>query len=262
MTTTLVTGGTGLLGRALLTRLAETGTELRALSRQEQPPGDGVDWRVCDLHTGAGLAKALDGVDTVVHCASEPDVPGADVETTRTLIDAALAAGRPHIVYISIVGIDDIPMQYYRDKRCCERMIRESGLPWTTLRTTQFHQFIARLVERFAKMPTPVVLVPKGTCQPVDVHDVADRLAALAAAEPAGRVTDLGGPQVFTIAELARDELRLRGGHRPVLSTWVPGKVGGALAHGHLTTPAHAGGTLTWREYVGARRALRSTHAG
>ncbi|MEV0644349.1 SDR family oxidoreductase [Phytomonospora sp. NPDC050363] len=256
MTTILVTGGTGLLGRSLLDRLKPTGARLRALSRQDRPDADGVTWRVCDLHSGAGLAEALDGVDVIVHCASEPEVPGADVETTRTLIDAAVEAATPHFVYISIVGIDDIPYRYYKDKRCCERMIRESGLPWTTLRTTQFHQFVASLVDRVAKLPTPIMLVPKGTCQPVDVDDVASRLAELAQGSPAGRVDDLGGPQIFSLARVVRDEMRRRGSHRPVVSTWFPGKMGAAIAAGHFTTPAHAGGTVTWGQYVGDNRAL------
>jgi len=256
MTTILVTGGTGLLGRSLLERLEQPGVELRALSRQAREDTDGVSWYVCDLHTGEGLAQALDGVDVVVHCASEPEVPGADVESNRTLIDAAAEAGDAHIVYISIVGIDDIPYRYYRDKRCCERMVRESGLPWTTLRTTQFHQFVATLVERVAKLPVPIMVVPRGTCQPVDVDDVAARLAELALGEPAGRVDDLGGPQIFSLARVVRDEMRRRGSHRPVVSTWFPGKVGAAIASGACTTPAHAGGTVTWGQYVGARRGL------
>ncbi|HEY1175371.1 MAG TPA: NAD-dependent epimerase/dehydratase family protein, partial [Phytomonospora sp.] len=99
-------------------------------------------------------------------------------------------------------------------------------------------------------------VVPRGTCQPVDVADVATRLADLALAAPAGRVDDLGGPQIFSLARVVRDEMRRRGSHRPVVSTWVPGKLGAAIAAGHCTTPAHAGGTVTWAQYVGGRGGL------
>lgn len=260
MTTILVTGATGLLGSALLDRL-DGAAELRALSRRAHDADPRATWYASDLHTGAGLARALDGVDVVVHCASEPDVPGADVETTRTLVDAAEAAGVAHFVFVSIVGIDEIPMQYYKDKRCCERMVRESEVPSTTLRATQFHQFIPRLVDRFADLPTPVVVVPRGTCQPVDVDEVAARIAELALGEPAGRVADMGGPQVLSIAELARAELRARGAKRPVVSSWMPGKLGAAYAAGCLTTPENACGGRTWGEYVGAKSDLGSGHA-
>jgi uncharacterized protein YbjT (DUF2867 family) len=176
----LVTGGTGTLGRAVVARLPGA----RVLSRR---PGPGH--AVGDLMTGAGLAAALSGVDTVIHCATS--LRRHDVLHARRLLDAC--RGGPHIVYVSIVGIEDIPLPYYRTKLAVERMIAESGLPWTVLRATQFHDLMLRLctLQRWS----PALFVPAGArFQPVDVRDVAERLVSLR--RPAGREPDFGGPEV------------------------------------------------------------------
>jgi uncharacterized protein YbjT (DUF2867 family) len=96
-------------------------------------------------------------------------------------------------VYVSIVGVDRIPYGYYRAKLATETVVEESGLPWTILRATQFHDLIRRIAGVLAK--SPVVPVPAGVrFQPVDVHEVAARVVELATGTPAGRVDDMGGP--------------------------------------------------------------------
>src|SRR3954468_12848008 len=152
MTTTLVTGATGTLGVPTVARLRAAGHDVRALSRCTGP-----GLLTGDLLTGAGIREAVTGVDTVLHLATGPRGRG-DVEAARTLLDAATAAGAPHLVLISIVGIDDIPLGYYRDKLAIERTVRESGLPHTILRATQFHSFVEALLT--AQRRCPVLLAP------------------------------------------------------------------------------------------------------
>jgi uncharacterized protein YbjT (DUF2867 family) len=229
----LLTGGTGTLGRAVAARLPGA----RVLSRR---PGPGRV--VGDLSTGAGLAAALSEVDTVIHCATS--LHARDVAHARHLVSAA--AGRPHVVYVSIVGIEEIPLAYYRTKLAVERLLAESGLPWTVLRATQFHDLVLRFftVQRWS----PALFVPSGArFQPIDVRDVADRLASLASESPAGRVADIGGPEVRSIADLARSHLR--GRRRPVVPIPLPGKV----MHGFRTGAnlATATGTITFEEFLG-----------
>ncbi|PAX85109.1 SDR family oxidoreductase, partial [Streptomyces albidoflavus] len=133
MTTILVTGGTGKLGRPLVARLREDGQDVRVLSRRD--PHHPVD-----LRKGQGLDAALAGVGTVVHCASSP--MGGDAEAAGNLLAAAGRAGVEHLVYISIVGVDQVPYPYYRVKHQVERMAEESGIGWTVLRATQFHDLV------------------------------------------------------------------------------------------------------------------------
>jgi uncharacterized protein YbjT (DUF2867 family) len=225
----LVTGGTGTLGRAVVARLPEA----RVLSRR---PGPGRV--VGDLATGDGLAAALSGVDTVIHCATS--LRGHDVGHARRLV--AAAADGTHIVNVSIAGADEIPLGYYRTKIAVERVLAESGLPLTVLRATQFHDLLARIFR--AQRWSPALFVLAGTrFQPVDVRDVAGSLVALAAGPPAGRVADFGGPEVRTMASLAHAYRR-----GPVVPVPVPGRIVRGYRTGANLAPA--AGTITFEEYL------------
>ncbi|MFJ8846853.1 SDR family oxidoreductase [Streptomyces cyaneofuscatus] len=244
MTTILVTGATGTLGRQVAERLRTEGADVRGLSRRS--PSYAVD-----LRDGKGLDAAVDGVDTIVHCASSPR--GGDDRAAGYLIDAARRAGAPHLVYISIVGVDRVPLGYYTLKRRVERMIEDSGLGATIQRTTQFHDLVLSVVSGAAKLP--VLPVPAGvSVQPVDSGEVADRLAALALGAPAGRVPDLGGPEVREFSGLAGAYLRATGRRRRVVPVRLAGKAyAGFRGGGHLS-PEHAVGTVTFEEFLARRR--------
>ncbi|MDF0529645.1 SDR family oxidoreductase [Tsukamurella sp. 8F] len=245
----LVTGGTGLLGRAVVNRALSSGHPVTVLSRTAQPVTDGVEYATGDLASGPG-AIPLDGVGAVVHCATTNG--RRDEDLTRNLVDAVRAMDpQPHLVYISIVGIDDVPFPYYRAKLACEKVIEGSGDRWTILRATQFHDLIERILSVQDRMP--VVLVPRRVPdQPIDVGTVADRLVELAEGSPAGHVEDIGGPEVRRFAQLAEVYLRARGSRRRIVGLPVPGAFGRALRDGKLTTPDRRAGT-TFAEHVASR---------
>ncbi|MFI9253101.1 SDR family oxidoreductase [Streptomyces sp. NPDC053069] len=244
MTTILVTGGTGTLGRCVTQRLRADGHDVRVLSRHAQPYA--VDLRV----GGDKLDAALAGVETVVHCASTQR--GGDEKAAGHLVAAARRAGVGHLVYISIVGTDRVPLGYYRTKLAVERQIEASGLGWTILRTTQFHDLLVSVLSGLAK--APVLLVPAGVPdQPVEVGEVADRLAALALSGPAGRVADMGGPEVRSLDSLARSYLRATGRRRAVAQVPLFGGTYRAARAGGLLTPEQAVGKTTFEEYLGRR---------
>ncbi|MEW2249711.1 NAD(P)H-binding protein [Streptomyces sp. NPDC006975] len=243
MTTILVTGATGTLGRLVTERLRADGHEVRELSRHTRP-------YAADLRRGGpGLDAAVQGVDTVVHCASGPR---GDEEAARHLIAAARRAGVGHLVYISIVGVDRVPLGYYRAKLAVERLVEDSGLGWTILRTTQFHDLVVGLLQQMAK--SPVMPVPAGVSdQPVEVAEVADRLAALAAGAPAGRVADMGGPEVRTFASLARAWLKATDRRRILLPVRLWGATYGALRAGGHLAPERAVGKGTFEDHLAQR---------
>lgn len=258
METILITGGTGTLGRAVVRRLQAPGREVRVLSRRAAPTGtqgraddgavrdDGTVRFVGDLRTGDGVDAAVSGADTIVHCATT--LGRGDVQATRVLADAARrAGGAPHLVYISIAGIDAVPLSYYRAKLAAEQVVEDSGLPWTILRTTQFHDLVATLFRAQRALPWTTVL--SGVrFQPVDVRDVADRLAELAEKGPSGRAPDLGGPQVRTMRELAR---AYRG--RPVLPVPLPGRIAGALRAGRNLVPDNRSDGPAFEDFLAGR---------
>jgi uncharacterized protein YbjT (DUF2867 family) len=252
----LVTGGTGTLGRRLVPRLTGAGYAVRVLTRHGRPDADGVRYVAGDLATGAGLADAAGGVGTIIHCAGGAK---GDDELTRNLLRAV--TGTPHLVYISVVGADRVPVVsavdramfgYFASKLATERVVERSGLPWTTLRATQFHDLILTVTRQLAKLP--VVPAPAGfRCQPVDTDEVAARLAELALGEPAGLVPDLAGPRVYTFAELVRGYLRAAGRRRPILPVPLVGRAARAVRAGAILAPEHATGKRTWEEFLADR---------
>ncbi|RBY75667.1 NmrA family transcriptional regulator [Blastococcus sp. TF02-09] len=250
MTTTLVTGSTGTLGKPTVIRLRAAGHDVRALSR-----GSGPGLTTGDLLTGRGLGDALTDVDTVLHLATGRRGKG-DVEAARALLEAATDAGVRHLVLISIVGIDDIPLGYYRDKVVIERLVRESGLPFSILRATQFHSFVEALFT--TQRALPVVAAPAFRLQPISVEEVADRLVALAGGPAAGRVPDIGGPEQRDVADLARLWTRATGSRRPVVPLSLPGKVFAGYRAGSAMVPGPAYGRLSFADHlagsVGSRR--------
>ena len=146
----LVTGGTGTLGSHVVDRLHAAGREVRVFSRS------GGNGRVRgDLATGDGLEAAVQGVETIVHCASSPArTRQVDVGGTHRLLRAAYRAGISHVLFISIVGVDRNPYYpYYRMKLETERIIERSPMPWTILRATQFHGFVLALISTLDRLP-------------------------------------------------------------------------------------------------------------
>ncbi|MFJ8036299.1 SDR family oxidoreductase [Streptomyces sp. NPDC096032] len=244
MTTILVTGGTGTLGRVVTDELRAGGHEVRVLSRHARPYA--VDLR----EGGPGLDTALAGVETVVHCASSPR--GGDEKAAAHLIEAARRASVGHLLYISIVGVDRVPFGYYRSKLAVERQIEDSGLGWTVLRTTQFHDLVVSVLRGLAK--SPVLVLPAGVPdQPVEVTEVAGRLAELAVGAPAGRVPDMGGPQVRSFDSLARSYLRATGRRRPIVRLPLFGKAYGAFRAGGHLAPDHAVGKVSFEQHLAHR---------
>jgi uncharacterized protein YbjT (DUF2867 family) len=256
----LVTGGTGTLGRHVVRRLRDAGYDVRVLSRRSHEAKDGIQFLTGDLATGEGIATAVDGVAAIVHCAGSAK---GDAELTRNLVRTASSQpGPPHLVYISVVGADRIPtvsrvdramFGYFESKRETEHVVADSGLPWTTLRATQFHDLILMVAKQLAKLP--MVPLPAGfRFQPVDADDVAARLVELALAEPAGLVADMGGPRVYGAAELLRGYLRAtKRRRRPLVPVWLPGEAARAVRSGAHLAPEQAVGQRTWEEFLADR---------
>lgn len=161
MKTILVTGGTGSLGRPTVNALRAAGHSLRILSRQAGP-----DHVRGDLTTGEGIAAALEGVTTVLHLATSRG--HADLQQAEKLIEHAEAAGVGHLIFISIVGVDQIPMPYYRDKLAVEQLITDSSIPFTILRATQFYDLVDEMLT--AQRFLPVLLAPTISLQPISVE--------------------------------------------------------------------------------------------
>ena len=248
-----VAGGTGLTGRHVVDRLTSGGHEPVVLSRSS-----GVD-----LVTGAGLAAALAGVDAVIDVSNVTTTRRAVAErfftaATTHLRDAAAAAGVGHYVLLSIVGVDRVDLGYYAGKRRQEQLLAAGRVPWTVLRATQFHEFAEQVLER---LRGPVAVIPAMRSRPVAVAEVADALVEAVITGPVdGYATELAGPEVLWLADMARLVLRQRGQGRAgrparqgprVLSVPLPGRVGRELrSGGSLPQGEFREGKRTFADYL------------
>lgn len=241
----LVTGGTGNIGRHTVPLLRAAGSELRILSRHTRAAEPGIRYFEGDTVKGIGLADALDGVETVLHLAG--GAKGDDVGA-RNLVAAGRRAGLRHLILISVVGADRMPIGYFRMKAAAERAFAESGIPWTVLRVAQLHDFALPMAKALSGMR----IAPRGLrFETVGVDAVAERLAALTLGEPTGRVPDLAGPEVREIAELVRVFDAARGRTRRLLPLRIPGAVGRAYRAGdNLADGTAVRAGTTWAQFL------------
>jgi uncharacterized protein YbjT (DUF2867 family) len=259
----LLTGGTGGLGREVVRAAEAAGHTVRIASRGARPSDASAsrEWARMDLQTGDGVPEALAVVDAVIHAASDPRRHAAvDVQGTRLLAEAARKAGTPHLVYVSIVGVDEIPLAYYHAKHEAERILAGSGVPHSILRATQFHPFVEGMIAGFARMPLLLPLPAAFRFQPVATAEAAERLVRAAEQGPGGRLPDFGGPEVLTLGELARAWKAARGVHKPILPLRIPGALAAAFRAGKNTL--HDGGergTVRWQDWLRDPDAGRGT---
>jgi uncharacterized protein YbjT (DUF2867 family) len=246
----LVTGGTDTLGRHVVPLLREAGRDMRVLSRRGHESGDGIEYVSGDLRKGEGIEPAVERVEIILHLAGGPK---GDDEATGNLVRVASRAGVRHVVYISVIAADRVPLGYFRSKLGAERAVAGSGVPWTTLRAAQFHDFALNVVQKMAMLP--VVPVPGGVrFQPIDAREVAARLVELTLGKPAGVVPDLAGPKVYGLADLVRGYVRARGKRRLMMPARMPGKAGRAYRAGeNLSLQGADVGKQTWEDFLAER---------
>lgn len=271
----LVTGGTGSLGRRVVPRLREAGRPVRVISRRQYESRPGIEYVVADLAENIGIEAAVEGAETIVHCAAVGKIK-EDVAQAANLVAWAKPAGARHVLNISVVGADRIPIKtrvdramfaYFAAQLGVERVIADSGLPWTNLRATQFHDgFVLVMLNALAKLP--LILLPSGLrFQPIDADEVADRMAELALGPASGQMPDLAGPKIYSAEDLLRGYLEAVGKRRPILRIKTPGGAARAVRAGANLAPDRAVGKRTWEEFLSAwasspGRAVRPAFTG
>ncbi len=239
-----VAGGTGTVGRHVVEVAKERGHDVVSLSRSE-----GVD-----LVTGRGLNQALEGAEAVI------DVSGIETMSTKKAVDfytnatqnllaAEKTTGVRHHVALSIVGIDKATSGLHAGKLVQEDEVRHGGIPWSLLRSTQFHEFVPMTVR--VASAGPLVLVPKMFTQPVAAREVAEALVNATEAGSKGRLPDLGGPRAEKLADLVRAYLQKTGKRKRVVQLNAPGSMGKAMRKGKLIPKAGAAvGRQTFQEWL------------
>lgn len=250
-----VAGGTGTLGREVVARGRARGHDVVAMARST-----GVD-----VVTGAGLDDALRGADALIDVVSIESLSAAKStdffeRAARTLLASAARADVPHLVAVSIVGIDRNPHGYYAGKVAQEAVYEGAGVPWTIVRATQFHEFAAQVAGQ-ARLG-PVQLAPRARVQPIAAAAVAEHVLSLAEGAPAGRVTDITGPREERLDAMIREWAEAEGRRGPVVAVSLPTAQMRGMRQG-LALPHADARRLgpTFSEWLDARRGQRPVPA-
>lgn len=250
----LVTGGTGHLGSDLVARLAQTPHTLRITSRQAKPAEAKTEWAQVNFETQTDFSDAVRDVDVIVHCASSSfrNTYQSDVIGTQNLLAAARQAKVKNFLFISIVGIDRIPYSYYLHKLTIEKDIKESGVPYSITRISQFHSFIDILLS-LTKRAWWLPIVPLPTSwqfQTIDTRDAATYLMPFIENGATGRIDNVAGPQVMRLGEMAQQWRDIQGSHKPIVPLPMFGQIAHGFSQGYNTAPNQAYGSITWADYL------------
>jgi uncharacterized protein YbjT (DUF2867 family) len=172
--------------------------------------------------TGEGLAEALAGAQVVVDVANSPSFEDKAAleffETSgRNLLAAEAAAGVGHHLALSVVGTERLlESGYLRAKMAQENLIKASGIPYTILHSTQFFEFIDRIVK--SAVDGEAIRLSPALVQPIASDDVAAALADLAVGSPLNATVEVAGPEACPLDKFARKLLAVTGGRRQVIA--------------------------------------------
>ena len=241
-----IVGGSGTLGRHITAELARRGHDVRVLSRSSpQYP--------VDLATGQGLDAAVEDCAAVVDASnSQRRSRQVLVLGSGRLLAAEQRAGVGHHLCVSIVGCDRVPLGYYRVKVEQERVVTAGSVPWSIVRATQFHELVASMFAASARYRVlPALRLP---LQPVAAAEVAAAVADAAEREPSGQRLQVAGPEVSTVADLARTWRSAAGRTAVPLPVPLPGRLGRTLRAGGLTADtADVIGSVTFARWLATR---------
>jgi uncharacterized protein YbjT (DUF2867 family) len=230
----VVIGGSGLIGTKVVAQLTQKGHEVIAGS-----PSSGVN-----TITGEGLAEAMEGTEIVIDLANSPSFEDNAVmeffqTAGRNLLGAEITAGVKHHVALSIVGVDIMQnIGYMRAKKVQEDIIRQSGVPYTIVRSTQFFEFIGGIANQATKENE--VHLSDVKFQPIASDDVAALVVKYALGAPVNGKVEIAGPERFDMYEVAARYLQYTGDARKVVPNGRPEYFGGEVSHTALVPAGEA----------------------
>lgn len=245
----LVTGSTGQLGSAIVNQLKGSDYKVRLTSRKK-PEGIGhCEWVYSDLLSGEGLEEAVNDVEVIIHAATSPIKNSKIIEVSGFEQFLSKIQHIKHFIYPSIVGIEEIPLKYYKLKYEAEELLKNSSIPYTIVRATQFHHFVENLL--LSKPHFKRYLIPGSIkFQSVDVGEFGDHLIGLMNNGPQGKTDDFGGPKIMTLREMAEQKIKINNETNKVFSFSIPGTLYNSFLEGKNTNDNQKIGKITFEEFL------------
>ncbi|WP_437582790.1 SDR family oxidoreductase [Paramicrobacterium sp. CJ85] len=258
MSTVLVIGGTGLIGRAVAAEAVRRGHAVRSLSRRVPASGaaeyvEGVDYRECDLYKSkpGEIDAHLDGVDAVIDCVNGVSHVAQAVfrVSAAQLTDAAMRANISRAVVVSDVGCDQSDFAYYEAKTDQEGVYLDSRIPTTVVRFTVLYEQMLEHVTtaaRYRIIPTS----SRARLQPIDVADIAPLIVDAIDDEGEDTIRSYGGPEIGTVREFTQQWLQYTGRSALLLPVPLITAIGRYLRSGVNLAPNSRAGTITWQQWL------------
>ena len=254
MDSILLTGGTGMLGQEIAKLLDKRNFNVIILSLKEKPKSTlGIEILKGDIADKKSLKSIDNKFDTIIHCASNPqNSEVVDVIGSENLLDVFGKNTLKHFIYVSIVGVDKSWFPYYRSKYKVEEKIKESRIPWTILRATQFHNLVLnRIIKPIVDEKQSPVLIPSGMqFQSIDISEVAKRIVELVTKEPLNNIQHIGGPEVMTFEEMLQIYFDTFNINEKIEYISTSNEFYNLFTTGINLCPNYALGRITWKQYV------------
>ncbi|WP_257984443.1 SDR family oxidoreductase [Neobacillus cucumis] len=248
-----MTGSTGQLGSALLNQLNGSDYKVKITSRRKPERIGHFEWVYSDLLSGEGLEEAVKDVDVIIHAATSPTKNSKNIEVIGFENFLGNLKHIKHFIYPSIIGIEEIPLKYYKLKYEAEELLKNSSIPYTIVRATQFHGFVENLL--LSKPLFKRYVIPgRIKFQSISVDEFAKHLIDLINKGPQGRTDDFGGPVIMTLREMAELKIMVNNETNKILSISLPGKLYKSLSDGKNTNSFQKVGKITFEEYLGNKR--------
>lgn len=244
MKSVLITGSSGYIGQKVLSLLEGSAVTAVQISRRPSPGVRGVD-----LLQGGGLDSITPLPSTILHLASNPLSPQEDMGATANLVETAKRTGVEHLIYLSIVGVHRASLPYYQAKLECEKIIERSGIPFSIIRATQFHEFSVFLLRKMMIGPV-FVFPPNGSLQPVEADAVAQHLVKIISLPPTISTENIAGPDIIKVSEMGRLLLLQNNERKLSIPLPIPITALEAVAKGFLVESKANPIGIRWRDWL------------
>ncbi|MBU3026387.1 SDR family oxidoreductase [Zobellia galactanivorans] len=249
----LLTGGTGKLGKNLIEFLSEENFFIDVLTRNaNKPPKEKVTYINADFCQPKSLQVLKSDYYAIVHCASNPkNAEEVDIKGTTNLIERLRNQKVENFIYISIVGIDKTDFPYYKSKLRTEEIIKKSGLPYTILRVTQFHDFVYNRILNAGIVQAETLAVPQGLkFQSIDLTDVCEEILNMLKNKPLNNVLEIGGPKILSIDEILNAYVQIIAPDKKVSMIPAQNEFQKLFTTGINTCPYARKGHIQWVDFL------------